>query len=69
MFNSEDEWKAYAGQFRPNRGYYNPQPEDMYPQKFPCLMMYTSAIIHRENGNDEFFNFFAYEGDYQEVEN
>jgi hypothetical protein len=68
-FNNADEWRIYIAEFQPNRGYYNPQPSSMYPRSFPCLMVYDPEfIVYRQNHNDEFYNFFLYEGEYQQVE-
>lgn len=64
-FKTKDEWDSYIIQFRPYRGYYNPQPVDMYPSSFPCLMIYCGyRIIGNPNGNDEFMNFFLTDGNY-----
>lgn len=63
QFANKQEWDEYLIQFRPNRGYYNPQPRDTSPNSFPCLMVYSSDVIYNPGMNDEFFNFFLY--DYQ----
>lgn len=67
-FETEAKWDEYIVQFRWHRWNYNPQPWDMSPKSFPCLMLYTTDSIHIDNGNDEFPNFFFYEGEFTKTE-
>lgn len=63
-FETKADWESFIHQYRPSRGFYNPQPQYMRPERFPCAMISTSAIIGRPDGNDEYWNEFLYEGDY-----
>jgi hypothetical protein len=64
-FENKADWESFIYQYRPHRGFYNPQPQDMRPMKFPCAMISTSTIIGRPDGNDEYWNHFLYDGEYQ----
>ena len=57
-FETREEWDQFAYEFRSNRGYYNPEPEDMHPpKKFPVTMISTpSSIKYHSNGNDTYWN-------------
>ena len=66
QFKDKAAWDKYAYDFRPSRGYYNPQPRDMHPMKFPCAMLYAwSNISYNSDRNDEFWNMFLYDEDYE----
>lgn len=64
-FQTKEEWNEYVSQWndpeKKRKGGYNPQPSDMRPDKFPCLMLSLGNIIRFDNANDEFTNLFIYE--------
>jgi len=65
FFVNRAQWDEFMYQYRPNRGFYNPEPRDRYPVYFPCAMLSTpSDIIGRPDGNDEYWNTFLYNGTY-----
>lgn len=66
VFKSKEEWDAYLRPLTSIMGrgktHYAPQPRDLYPDKFPCMMIYNdNAIIGCPDGNDEFPNMFVYD--------
>lgn len=68
-FHSKEAWDDFMYQFRPNRGFYNPQPRDMRPARFPCAMLSEpTCITYCAGGNDEYWNTFIYPGDYSITE-
>lgn len=68
-FPSKEAWADFIHQYRPDRGFYNPQPRDMHPERFPCAMISDQhCIFCRSYGNDEYWNRFIYPGDYSIVE-
>lgn len=68
IFQNKKEWDDYlAPMIKTPKKVYSPQPCDVYPDQFPCLMIYTDSVIYRSDGNDEFPNFFIY--DFEEEKN
>lgn len=67
-FHTKEQWTDFMYQFRPNRGFYNPQPQDTSPQRFPCAMLADeNRIRYCADRNDEYWNIFLYAEDYTEV--
>jgi hypothetical protein len=62
-FKTKEEWEEYIShKISKQKKYYDPQPRNLNPQRFPCLMIYDDAMINSNPyGNDEFANFFVYD--------
>ena len=61
-FKTEEDWKKYIEHKTSSyKKHYDPQPRDLHPDRFPCLMIYNDWIIYKPDGNDEFANFFLYD--------
>ena len=64
-FKTKEEWENFIEHMisvTPKKKHYDPQPHNLRPDHFPCLMIYDDdATIYRSNGNDEFLNFFVYD--------
>jgi len=68
-FETREDWDRFAAQYRPDRGYYNPQPRSMNPTKFPCVMLSDKGcIFYNGNRNDEYWNMFLPDGSYEIIE-
>lgn len=63
-FKTEVEWKEFirhpTSSASTGKCHYDPQPRDLLPLRFPCLMLYDNSIIYNRDRNDEYLNFFIY---------
>ena len=68
-FKTEEDWKKYIEhKISRYKKHYDPQPRNLHPAQFPCLMLYDDCIIYCPDGNDEFSNFFLYDYSFEKEE-